>query len=38
LLLSPRWFYRMRGLYARQELGRLRDRFWKAEITDTSGF
>jgi len=31
LLLSPRRFYQMRGLYGRLELGRLRDRFWKAE-------
>jgi hypothetical protein len=31
LLLSPRWFYQTRGLYGRLELGRLRDRFCKAE-------
>jgi hypothetical protein len=29
LLLPPQWFYHMRGMYAKQELGRLRDHFFK---------
>ena len=33
LLLPPRWFYYMRDLYWKRELGRLRDRLWKADMT-----
>ena len=35
LLLPPRWFYYMRDRYSKRELGRLRDRLWKAETTDS---
>ena len=35
LLLPPRWFYYMRDRYSKRELGRLRDRLWKAEMTDS---
>ena len=35
LLLPPRWFYYVRDRYSKRELGRLRDRLWKAEKTDS---
>ena len=36
LLLPPRWFYYMRDQYSKRELGRLRDRLWKAKVTDSN--
>jgi len=35
LLLPPRWFYYIRDQYSKRELGRLRDRLWKTEMTDS---
>ena len=35
LLLPPRWFYYMRSQYSKRDLGHLRDRLWKAEMTDS---
>jgi glycosyltransferase involved in cell wall biosynthesis len=35
LLLPPRWFYYMRDQYSKREMGRLRDRLWKSETTDS---
>jgi hypothetical protein len=29
LLLPPQWFYYVRDMYAKQELGRLRERFFR---------
>jgi glycosyltransferase involved in cell wall biosynthesis len=35
LLLPPRWFYYMRDQYSKRQLGRLRDRLWKAAMPDS---